>query len=58
MRVFQIFPPYFRRIPRAAYHVGCTVHETDRIPEDWVAGCDQMDEIRLPSDSSLESLRN
>lgn len=53
--VFQIFPPYFRRILGAAYHVGRTMYETDRIPEDWVDACNQMDEIWVPSDFNIET---
>ncbi|MGQ9677257.1 MAG: glycosyltransferase, partial [Chloroflexota bacterium] len=53
--VFQIFPPFFKRIPGAAYHVGRTMYETDRIPRDWVDACNQMDEIWVPSDFNLET---
>lgn len=53
--VFQIFPPYFKRMPGAAYHVGRTMYETDRIPRDWVDACNQMDEIWVPSDFNMET---
>lgn len=53
--VFHIFPPYFRRVPGAVYHVGRTMYETDRIPEEWVAACNQMDEIWVPSGFNLET---
>ncbi|MCS7220812.1 MAG: glycosyltransferase [Anaerolineae bacterium] len=53
--VFHIFPTYFRRIPDAAYHIGRTMFETDRIPDNWVIACNQMDEVWVPSDFNIES---
>jgi len=53
--VFHIFPPNFQRVPHAHYHIGRTMFETDRIPENWVVPCNQMDEIWVPSDFNIES---
>jgi len=53
--VFHTFPPFFRRIPGAAYHIGRTMFETDRIPENWVSACHLMDEIWVPSEFNVES---
>jgi glycosyltransferase involved in cell wall biosynthesis len=53
--VSHIFPPHFQRMPGAAYHVGRTMFETDRIPPNWVTACNQMDEVWVPSDFNIET---
>ena len=45
----------FRRHPLADRHVGRTMFETDRIPAGWVAPCNDMDEIWVPSRFNLET---
>ncbi|MBI1749438.1 MAG: glycosyltransferase [Acidobacteria bacterium] len=40
---------------RVARRIGCTIFETDRIPESWVGPCNQMDEIWVPSRFNLET---
>jgi glycosyltransferase involved in cell wall biosynthesis len=45
----------FRRVPWARYHIGRTMCETDRIPADWVASCNQMDEVWVPCAFNVES---
>jgi len=45
----------FMRVPNAEYHVGRTMFETDRISPVWVASCNQMDEIWVPSRFNVET---
>lgn len=52
------FPAYaFRRLPEASYQVGRVMYETDGLPADWVAKCNQMDEIWVPTDFNLETFK-
>lgn len=52
------FPAYaFQRSPLAAYNIGRVMFETDGLPPDWVARCNQMDEIWVPTDFNLETFR-
>ncbi len=51
--VSHLFPPDFRRSSNAVYHIGRTMFETDRIPAQWVAACNGMDEIWVPSDFNI-----
>ncbi|OPA80191.1 glycosyl transferase family 1 [Paenibacillus selenitireducens] len=44
----EIFDQHFD-IPNVVKNVGVTLFETDRIPTSWVALCNQMDEIWVPS---------
>ena len=41
--------------PGAAYAVGRTMYETDSVPADWVARCEQMDEVWVPTEFHRES---
>ncbi|NOZ28643.1 MAG: glycosyltransferase [Chloroflexi bacterium] len=53
------FPAYvFERIPQAAYHIGRVMFETDGLPAEWVAKCNQMDEIWVPTDFNLQTFRD
>ncbi|HEX9656899.1 MAG TPA: asparagine synthase (glutamine-hydrolyzing) [Bacteroidota bacterium] len=53
------FPAYaFEKLPSAAYNIGRTMFETDSLPEEWVRGCNAMDEIWVPSDFNMETFRN
>ena len=45
----------FQRADDAAYHIGRTMFETDRLPTGWVTACNQMDEIWVPSRFNLET---
>ena len=45
----------FELVPDAAYRVGRTMFETDRISPDWVCKCNQMDEIWVPSKFNVET---
>ena len=45
------------RLVGAAYCIGRTMFETDRMPPEWVQKCNEMDEIWVPSAQNLESLR-
>src|SRR5258707_11601893 len=55
MHVQHIFPTAFKRDPAALASIGRTMYETDRIPTDWVAQCNVMDQIWVPSDFNLET---
>ncbi|NLG79348.1 MAG: glycosyltransferase [Firmicutes bacterium] len=46
--LFVFLGGFFEREP-GCYSVGLTMLETDRIPQDWVARCNLMDEIWVPS---------
>jgi glycosyltransferase involved in cell wall biosynthesis/Flp pilus assembly protein TadD len=53
------FPAYaFTRLPGAAYHIGRVMFETDGLPAEWVAKCNQMDEIWVPTDFNMQTFRN
>lgn len=53
------FPAYaFQRIPQAAYNIGRVMFESDGLPADWVAKCNQMDEIWVPTEFNLQTFRN
>ncbi len=45
----------FVRLPGAAWHIGRTMFETDRIPKTWVGECNKMDEIWVPSRFNVET---
>ncbi len=55
VHVQHIFPPHFRPDPAAVATVGRTMFETDRLPADWVAKCNEMDEVWVPSEFNLET---
>lgn len=55
IRVSHFFPDYFERTADAQFHVGRATFETDRIPAPWVAKCNAMDFIWVPSQFNLES---
>ncbi|MDK2930708.1 MAG: hypothetical protein PWR07_839 [Bacillota bacterium] len=46
--LFVFLGGFFEREP-GCYSVGLTMLETDRIPQDWVARCNLMDEVWVPS---------
>lgn len=52
------FPAYiFQRLPQAAYNIGRVMFETDGLPAEWVAKCNQMDEIWVPTDFNLQTFK-
>lgn len=53
--VQHAFPPFFRLSDRPRITVGRTMFETDRIPANWVAPCNLMDEIWVPGDFNIET---
>jgi len=55
INVMHIFPPYFQKDPAARFNIGRTMFETNRIPEEWVAKCNEMDEIWVPTDFNIET---
>jgi glycosyltransferase involved in cell wall biosynthesis/GT2 family glycosyltransferase len=46
---------HFKPHPRAVRNIGRTMYETDRIPQEWVASCNQMDEVWVPTDFNIET---
>ncbi|TAK32241.1 MAG: glycosyltransferase [Chloroflexota bacterium] len=53
------FPAYaFARLPEAAYNIGRVMFETDGLPPDWVAKCNEMDEIWVPTRFNMQTFRN
>src|SRR5262245_28824752 len=45
-----------RALPREVRRaIGCTIFETDRIPEGWAAGCRDVDELWVPTQFNLDS---
>ena len=55
VRLFHMVPCHYRRIEGAAFHIGRTMCETDRIPSEWVAQCNLMDEIWVPCEFNIET---
>jgi len=55
LHVQHCFPTTFLASRHAVANVGRTMFETDRIPEPWVAACNAMDEIWIPSRFNLET---
>ncbi len=47
----------FVEAPTAAYNVGRTMFETDSLPPNWVAKCNRMDELWVPSSFNVETFR-
>ena len=45
----------FIRLPDADYSIGRTMFETDRISPEWVASCNRMDEVWVPSQYNVET---
>ncbi len=43
------------RVPDADYSIVRSMFETDRIPPDWVAACNRMDEVWVPSQFNVET---
>ncbi len=46
---------FFTRLPDADYSIGRTMFETDRISPEWVASCNRMDEVWVPSQYNVET---
>lgn len=53
--VWHGFPPHFRQDHKAIANIGRTMFETDRVPPEWVAACNAMDEIWVPSEWNLKT---
>jgi len=51
----QIFPQYFKKKSNALYNIGRAFFETDRIPQEWVEKCNEMDELWIPSDFNVKT---
>ena len=49
---------FFTRLPDADYSIGRSMFETDRIAPDWVAACNRMDEVWVPSLFNVETFAN
>lgn len=48
----------FSCVPDAAYRIGRTMFETDRLGPEWVVACNQMDEVWVPSQFNVETFAN
>lgn len=46
---------HFQRWAGAAANVGRTMFETDRLPDEWVAACNWMDRIWVPSEFNVRT---
>ena len=65
IEIHHLFPPQYRPKPTAAYNIGRTMFETDRLPDkarrlssygkDWVSKCNEMDEIWVPTEFNRET---
>lgn len=55
VHVQHIFPPYFKHDGSASRRIGRTMFETDRLPPEWVAACNAMDEIWVPTQFNVET---
>jgi glycosyltransferase involved in cell wall biosynthesis len=53
--IFHTSPGSLWRPRGAAYYVARTMFETDGLPAKWVAACNRMDEVWVPSAFNLES---
>lgn len=47
-----------RRMPEVDFTVGRTMFETDRLPPDWVAQLNLLDEVWVPSSFNVETFRS
>jgi hypothetical protein len=51
VNIVNMIPPRFADYRVAgARNIGCTMFETDRLPDDWLAQCNAMDAIWVPSE--------
>jgi glycosyltransferase involved in cell wall biosynthesis len=55
IQIVQNFPPAFTRHPQADVVIGRTMFETDRLPPEWVKGCNGMDFIWVPSEFNRQT---
>ena len=55
VHITQNFANTFARHPKAGVSIGRTMFETDRLPEDWVRGCNRMDYVWVPSAFNRQS---
>jgi glycosyltransferase involved in cell wall biosynthesis len=55
VRVEHITPLSFVRDPKAKATIGRTMFETDGLPPEWVARCNALDEIWVPTDFNLQT---
>ena len=55
IQIMQNFAVGFARHPQAGLAIGRTMFETDRLPDDWVRGCNRMDRIWVPSEFNLRT---
>ena len=53
--VIHNFAPSFSRHPQAGISIGRTMFETDRLPASWVAACNRMDYVWVPSAFNRET---
>lgn len=58
VHVQHIFPKFFVPDGAAVATVGRAMFETDRVPAEWVARCNMMDEIWVPSEFNRTTFAN
>ena len=55
VNVLHISAHQFKRHPAGLRNVGRTMFETDGLPVDWLARCNAMDEVWVPSEHNLRT---
>lgn len=55
VRISHILAPSLQSDPQARINIGRTMFETDRLPTDWTAACNRMDEIWVPTEFNRET---
>jgi len=56
VNVWHVFPPsVFQRDDNAILNACRVMFDSDRIPGDWVAGCNLMDEVWVPTEHNLDT---
>ena len=58
IHVQHVFGKHFEPSPKLIANVGRTMFETDSLPADWVAPCNSLDEIWVPSRFNVETFAN
>ena len=53
IELYHLFPHLYRPNVNAAYTIGRTMFETDRIPASWVSRCNTLDEIWVPTEFNI-----
>ena len=57
IRISSLFPPFFPT-EGEGLRIGRAMFETDRLPADWMAACNRMDAVWVPSAFNRETFAN